>query len=109
MKLSWWQGDEPTPPGVVVVERDERPLIGSTWHRREPVGDAFDTIVVRGIMDLPEARGGAEICVSPVDFGPTLTTTPEALAESYRREADDDAQVDELRSTIRELEARVRS
>lgn len=92
-------------PLVIDTTRD-RPLIGSTWVRKDPQEDVYDRVVIRGVFTLSDDLG-SELCVSPVEFGPTLTASPESLAESYVREDDpDDGRVEKLRDTLRNLEAR---
>lgn len=91
-------------PLVIDPDAGQPPLIGSRWKRREPQGDPYDRVVIRGIFTLSDDLG-SELCVSPVEFAPTLTATPESLLENYIREGSD-APVQELRDTLRKLEAR---
>ncbi len=94
-------------PWVTVIDpgAGKPKMIDSRWQRREPVGDEWDEVVIRGVFDLGNDHGGLELVVSPVSFGPALTTTPDALAESYVR-VDGDDPAERLTARLRDLEAR---
>lgn len=94
-------------PWMTVIDPDaDRPtLIGSRWRRREAAGDEWDEVIIRGVFDLGNDHGGLEYVVSPASFGPALTTTPDALAESYTRAEGDDP-AERLAARLRDLEAR---
>src|SRR3954467_670288 len=99
----------PVPPRPFVINPNAgRPsLLDSRWRRREPQGDPYDEVVIRGVFDLGNDNGGLELVVSPLSFGPVLTCTAESLADSYSRsEAERDDPNERLQARLRELEAR---
>jgi hypothetical protein len=95
------------PPRPLVINPDAgRPaLLDSRWRRRHPEGDAYDEVVIRGIFDCGPDGGGLELVISPLSFGPTLTCTPESLAEAYTRSEKNDP-TERLKERLRDLEAR---
>lgn len=97
-------------PDALRVDPDEgRPkLVGSRWERKTFEDDVFDLIEIRGVFDLGNDHGGLELVVSPVAFGPALTTTPDSLVEYYRRVEVEPDPVEDLQSRVRDLEARAR-
>jgi hypothetical protein len=80
-----WATRRVTRPLVVEPERDS--LIGSIWTRREITDptDIWNEVRLTGLFDLGNDQGGVECCVTPVSFGPTVTTTAEGLTEAYTR------------------------
>jgi hypothetical protein len=69
-----------------IVVEDERPsMIGTVWVRREisDPNDPWNEIRLTGLFDLGNDSGGVECCVTPVSFGPTMTTTAEGLTQAY--------------------------
>jgi hypothetical protein len=78
-----WQTRRVTRP--IVVERERRSMIGTTWVRRKITdpSDPWNAIRLTGMFDLGNDSGSVECCVTPVTFGPTMTTTAEGLTESY--------------------------
>lgn len=62
--------------------------VGQRWKRRNPQGDEWDGIVVRGFAEGGET---VEVVVSPVSFGSPVSTSPQALLAAYTLDAPDPA------------------
>jgi len=65
-------------------------LIGTEWHRREPLAedDGWNSVRVVGVQNLGEAGGGLELVIAPAVFGDSpVCATPESFAEAYTQEA----------------------
>ena len=105
-----WKSPHPAQPKPVRIDPDAEngraPLVGSTWKRREPLGDEYDEVVIRGVFDLGNDHGGLELVVSPATFGPAVTTQPEALSAAWKRIEDDDP-TERLSARLAEVEARI--
>jgi hypothetical protein len=84
-------------------------LIGSTWRRRAPEGDAWDRVRIAGIFDCGPDGGGLELVVQTVDFTgePTLTADASSFADAYARD-DNSGVTESLQQALRVLEARAR-
>lgn len=96
----------PHPHALVVddVSTGSR-LVGSTWRRRKPEGDAWDNARIVGIYDNgPDL--GLELCVQTVEFTgePTLTADAESFVAAYTQEAEAADPLAELRERITQLE-----
>jgi hypothetical protein len=102
--------ESPHPLALRVNPDANRPtVIGSIWRRREPEGDdPWDGPVrIVGVFDLGNDAGGLELCVQPVEFGqPVMTASGEEFAREYRRAEADDATVERVEASLRDLEAR---
>ena len=100
--------ESPRPGALRIDPNENRPtLIGSEWHRRVPEGDSWDRCRIVGVYDLGADFGGLELCVTPLTFGPVMTSDAESFAKSYRREdekADDPAE--RITARLREIEAK---
>jgi hypothetical protein len=79
--VSAWQTRRVVRP--VVVPEKSLSLIGSVWMRRHREGDEWDAVRLTGLFDCGNDHGGIEACVTPVSFGPVMTTSAEGLAEAY--------------------------
>jgi hypothetical protein len=56
--------------------------VNDVWRRREPLGDTFDEIVVRGCVDHASFRPSVWVITSATDFGPVLQTTASGILDS---------------------------
>lgn len=89
---------------------DRATIIGSTWQRRTPEGDAWDGPVrIVGIFDTGNDVNGIELVVQTVAFTgqPTLTSDATSFVEAYAR-CDDGDPIADLRARVQQLESRAR-
>jgi len=61
--------------------------LGQRLRRREPVGDEWDTVIIRGFADSSEAH---EPVISPSTFGEAIAVHPPSLLQHYTLAAADD-------------------
>lgn len=94
---------------TVVINPDEgRPkLVGSEWLKRDPEGDCWDLVVVRGIFDLGnDSPNNLELVISPKEFGPTITADVDSFVQAYKRAEEGADPFEQIDARLRALEAR---
>jgi hypothetical protein len=57
------------------------PHINDVWARREPQGDAYDTVKVVGLVDHAATRPNEYTIQSTSEFAPTLQTDAAGLTQ----------------------------
>ena len=78
-----------------------KPLeVGQTYRRREPKGDEWDLVRVRGYAEGGEV---VEPVVSPVSFGQPVAVSPDNFLTHYTRTLDD--AVSEVEAVAAKLDA----
>lgn len=92
---------------LVIDPTAGQPTLIGRWRRIEPVGDEFDEVVTVGAFDLGADWGGLEIVFTPaLEFGPTVTASPESFSEAYTRApSDPSVALDERLAKLADAEA----
>jgi hypothetical protein len=74
-------------------------LIGSGWHRRTEVGDAYDSVFITGVFQVQDAF---ELVYQPREFGEALTADSGDFLEVYTKDDETTQQLRELTTLLEE-------